>query len=158
MPRSLYMKYYIVSLLIVVIDQVSKFIVRSNMKIGESIAVIGDFFKLTYIENTGAAFSMFREVKIVLIGIPIIAIIVALVYLEKRRKKDHFTLPLALSFIIAGGIGNLIDRIIAGSVTDMFDFSIFPPIFNVADIFVCVGCFVLAIFVMRYDGEKNEIK
>lgn len=149
------MKYYLLSVLIIVVDQVTKFLVRTNMKIGETIAVLGDFFKLTYIENTGAAFSMFRDQKLILIGMPIVAVIIALWYMERHRKKDHFTLPLALSFIIAGGVGNLIDRILAGSVTDMLDISFFPPIFNVADIFVCLGSGVLAIFILFYDGEKN---
>ena len=149
------MKYYITTILLVIIDQVSKFFVRTNMTENQSIPIIGDFFKLTYIENNGAAFSMLSGQRIFLIVVPIISICIAIWYLEKRRRIDHFTLPLALSLIIAGGIGNLIDRISTGSVTDMFDFSIFPPIFNVADIAVCMGCGLLVLYVLIFDGEKH---
>ena len=87
--------------------------------------------------------------------IPAIAIIAGLIYMYKN-KNAHPLLHVSISFIVAGGAGNLIDRTFFGSVTDMFDFSIFPPIFNVADIFVVIGCGLLVIYIFMY--EKLEGK
>lgn len=152
------MKYYATIIILVIIDQISKLVVRMNMYEGQSIQVIGKFFQITHIRNDGAAFSMLSGQRVFLIIVPIIAVGIALWYMIKHMKTDHFTLSLALSFIISGGIGNLIDRVAFGSVTDMFDFSIFPPVFNIADIAVCVGCGLLFLFVLVFDGAKNGAK
>lgn len=149
------MKNYIGALLVIIVDQIVKYIIRTNMYIGQSINLLGNFFRLTYIENSGAAFSMLSGQRVFLIAAPIIAIILAIAYLHKN-KPDHWTLMLAVELIIAGGAGNLIDRILFGSVTDMFDFSIFPPIFNVADIAVTLGCFLLIIYILFGDKYKHE--
>lgn len=156
MPRDLYMRYYIITLGAILLDQLTKILIRANFAVGESVPVLGDFFKLTYIRNDGAAFSMLSGAKVFLIVLPLVAIGLAIWYMERHRRGEHFTLPLALSLIIGGGIGNLIDRIAFGEVTDMFDFSIFPPIFNVADIAVCVGCAFLILYVLFFDRKAKE--
>lgn len=125
------------------------------MTIGQSIPVLGDFFKLTYIENTGAAFSMMSGHRVFLVVVPLIAIGAGLFYLHKHRG-EHWSLYTAWAMIIGGGIGNLIDRTVFGSVTDMFDFSIFPPIFNVADIGVTVGCVLFVLYVLAGDKLKKS--
>lgn len=132
-------------------DQGSKVLVRTHMALGESINVIGDFFRLTYIENNGAAFSMMSGQRLFLVFFPVIAGIGAIWYLC-RHRNEHWSLYLSWAVILAGGAGNFIDRAVRGSVTDMLDFSIFPPIFNVADICVCVGCGALALYV--FVGER----
>ncbi len=152
------MKYYFFMLITVAVDQITKFLVRNNMDEGESIPIIGEFFKIHYIENTGAAFSLFQDMTIFLIVFPSIVVVISFLMLEKYRKKEHFTLLLSLSLIIAGGIGNLIDRVIFSSVTDMLSFSIFPPIFNFADISVCVGCGFTVLYIMVYDGKRDAGK
>lgn len=127
------------------------------MQVGESISIIGDFFRLTHIENRGAAFSILEEQRLFLILMPIIAIVVAAWYLM-RHKDEHWSMHASIIMIIAGGIGNLIDRIGFGKVTDMFDFSIFPPVFNVADIAVTLGCGLLIIYVLfgeRFKGNHE---
>ena len=126
------------------------------MAVGESISVIGDFFRLTHYENDGAAFSSLSGQRAILIIIPVIAIVAGLVYMFTHRRA-HRLLQTALALVISGGAGNLIDRIAAGKVTDMFDFSIFPPIFNVADICVVVGCGLLIVYIFLYDRlEKKD--
>lgn len=149
------MRYYIFACLLVAADQLSKLLVRSQMYLGESVSIIGDFFRLTYIQNRGAAFSMFSDQKIILILIPLIVVITAIIILH-RKKGAHFSLYLAWSMILAGGIGNLIDRIVLGYVTDMLDFSIFPPVFNIADIGVTAGCGVLVLYVLAGDKMKSR--
>lgn len=149
------MKYYLFAGLLIAADQISKLLVRSRMYVGESVSILGDFFHLTYIQNRGAAFSLFSDRRVLLILLPMIVIAAAVILLH-RRKGEHFTLYLSWSMIIAGGIGNLIDRVIFGFVTDMLDFSVFPPVFNVADIGVTVGCAVFVLYVLAGERWKKS--
>lgn len=121
------------------------------MSVGESVNVLGGFLKITFVQNTGAAFNMMSGQRIFLVIIPVAAIAAGVVYMLKN-KNEHPLMHYALTMIIAGGIGNIIDRIAFGWVTDMFDLTIFPPVFNVADIAVVVGCVLLIFYVLA--GEK----
>ena len=144
---------------IVACDQLSKYAIRSLFNVNESVSVIGDFFELRYIQNDGAAFSSFAGKQAFLIAVSIIAIIGAAFFLRKM-KSEGAMFKVALLCIIAGGIGNLIDRFFLGYVTDMLSFSIFPPVFNIADIAVCLGCGILIIYVlffMKDDKPEKEV-
>ena len=144
---------------IVACDQLSKYAIRSLFNVNESVSVIGDFFELRYIQNDGAAFSSFAGKQAFLIAVSIIAIIGAAFFLRKM-KSEGAMFKVALLCIIAGGIGNLIDRFILGYVTDMLSFSIFPPVFNIADIAVCLGCGILIVYVlffMKDDKPGKEV-
>ena len=128
--------------------------------VNESVSVIGDFFELRYIQNDGAAFSSFAGKQAFLIAVSIIAIIGAAFFLRKM-KSEGAMFKVALLCIIAGGIGNLIDRFLLGYVTDMLSFSIFPPVFNIADIAVCLGCGILIVYVlffMKDDKPEKEVE
>lgn len=149
------MKYYLFACLFIAADQLTKLLVRMNFSVGDSVSVIGDFFRLTYIQNRGAAFSLFTGQKVLLVLVPLLVICIALFFLH-RKKGEHFTLYLSWAMIIAGGIGNLIDRVVFGYVIDMLDFSIFPPIFNVADIGVTVGCALFALYILAGDKLKEK--
>lgn len=149
------MKYYLFAVLFVLADQLTKLLVRTHMYVGESVSVIGDFFQLTYFQNCGAAFSLFTGQKVLLILVPILVICGALLVLH-RKKGEHWSLYLSWALIIAGGVGNLIDRIALGFVTDMLDFSIFPPIFNVADIGVTLGCALFVVYILAGDRLKKS--
>lgn len=140
---------------IILLDQVFKLVVRSSMYIGQSIPVINGVFHITYVQNRGAAFNMLDGKSLVLIMIPAIAIAVAIWYMEKHLQ-EHWTLIVSLVLVIAGGIGNLIDRCFMGFVTDMFDFRVWP-VFNIADIAVCVGAGILILYTFAFYEEK-EIK
>ena len=144
---------------IVSFDQLSKYAIRSLFSVNESLSVIGDFFELRYIQNDGAAFSSFAGKQAFLIAVSIIAIIGAAFFLRKM-KSEGAMFKVALLCIIAGGIGNLIDRLLLGYVTDMLSFSIFPPVFNIADIAVCLGCGILIVYVlffMKDDKPEKEV-
>lgn len=144
---------------IVACDQLSKYAIRSLFNVNESVSVFGDFFELRYIQNDGAAFSSFAGKQAFLIAVSIIAIIGAAFFLRKM-KSEGAMFKVALLCIIAGGIGNLIDRFILGYVTDMLSFSIFPPVFNIADIAVCLGCGILIVYVlffMKDDKPGKEV-
>lgn len=151
--------YYILIVVFFVVDQIVKIVVRSNMTIGESFPIIGDFFRFTYIENSGAAFSMFEGKTLILVVIPVIAMISGIVILNRIRKnknKYNWIICLGISMVIGGGIGNLVDRLKYASVTDYFDLKNFA-VFNFADIFVCIGCLFICGFILFIDG-KNESK
>lgn len=156
MPRNLYMKYSLFGAAIILLDQITKIMIRANMSIGESISILGDFFKLTYVKNTGAAFSIFSGEQALLILLPVLIVGGALFYFYKYPGK-HRLVYIAWSMIIAGGVGNLIDRAVFGWVTDMLDFSIFPPVFNIADISVTVGCGLFMLYVLMEERlQKHE--
>lgn len=144
---------YLLAFAILLVDQLSKAAVRAIMYVGESIHLIEGIFHITYVQNRGAAFGMLLGQKLFLIIIPIVAVLVALWYL-KEHSDEHWTLHISLSLIISGGVGNLIDRIALGYVTDMFDFRIWP-VFNVADIAVCIGAGLLILYTIFYYDKKK---
>ena len=145
------MYFYVPMLVFLVLDQLLKYWIRSNMTIGQSIPVISGIFHITYIENPGAAFGILANHRILflLLTIAITGIMVYL-YLSLRNKKSLAALSLGL--VISGAAGNFIDRFLRGTVTDMFDFQIWP-IFNIADICICVGIALLC-YVLIFKGEE----
>lgn len=119
--------------------------------------MISDFFSLTYVRNDGAAFSSFRGQQLLLVAVSTAVVAVALIFLWKNRKKDKL-LCSGLAMVAGGGAGNLIDRAVFGSVTDMFSFSIFPPVFNVADIGVVIGCSLIIVYSIVSERREKDKK
>ena len=145
----------------ILIDQIVKVIIRVNMQEGDSFDIIKGFFRISHIENTGAAWGGFSGFTIVLIIVSI-AILGFFIYMYKDidfKKKTVFSISLVL--VIGGTIGNLIDRLFFRSVTDFLDFIIFGydfPVFNIADILLVVGFAIFIIdMVFLNDKEKKEI-
>lgn len=148
--------FYIIIILIVIGDQLTKGLIQNVMMLNQSIPVWDGVFSITYIHNTGAAFSMMAGKTQVLALFQVVIIGVILGYYVLKGRKFHPLLKISLAMIVAGGIGNLIDRLTLGYVVDFFDFH-FWPIFNVADIGVSVGCVLLAGYVFFIEGkEKSE--
>lgn len=148
------MYYFLIIIAAVVLDQIIKKVVVSSMALYESIPVLQDIFHITYIRNTGAAFSIMEGRIPVLILLPLVMIIAAVVFMLVKRKTGHPLMMTSVALIAGGGIGNLIDRISLGYVVDYLDFRVFP-IFNAADIAVCVGCGLLILYVIFIDGKQN---
>lgn len=149
--------YYIIIILAVLLDQILKFAVRTNMNLHQSIPIIDGFFHLTYIQNTGAAFSLFSGKTGMLAIITVFITIGILFYLYKLRKTAHWALMLSLSLIVSGGLGNIIDRVNLKYVVDFLDLQIWP-IFNFADIYVCFGCGLLVFYVFFIEPKINAQK
>lgn len=150
------MYYFLIIIAVVISDQIIKNHVVGTMALYESIPVLQDIFHITYIHNTGAAFSLMAGKISVLILLSLFMIIAAVVFMLIMRKKGHPLMMTSVALIAGGGIGNLIDRIALGYVVDYLDFRVFP-IFNLADIAVCVGCGLLVLYVLFFDGkQKNE--
>ena len=145
---------YLVILGVLLTDHLVKLLVRSTMYCGQTIPVIGGIFSITYVQNRGAAFSLFTGRGKMIMVITVIALCIAVWYMEKH-KNSHWTLLLSLELIIAGGVGNLIDRAVRGYVTDMFDMHFFP-VFNVADIAICVGCGFLILYMFVFDKPDEK--
>lgn len=156
LPRSLYMQGAIIVGLILILDQITKILVRTFMVEGQSIPIIGEFLALRYINNEGVAFSFLSGQRMVVTIIQAIAIIIVAILLIKTGGKRKLY-DISLAMILGGGIGNIIDRVLFGKVTDMISFSIFPPIFNVADIGVTLGCGLLLLdIILEYISEKKN--
>jgi signal peptidase II len=138
-------------ILLLALDQWSKYMTVIHIKPRtDDLQIINGIFELTYVENTGAAFGIFKDGTFFLIIIVIIVIIVILRYKRKIPRTKHY-LPLHILsvFIIAGALGNLIDRIRVHYVVDMFHFYWFEfPVFNVADIYVTCSAFLLMILLL----------
>lgn len=137
-------------------DQLVKYLIRSNFKEGETLPVIQDVFHITYVRNWGAAFSMFQNQPLVTILIPVVFMVLCAVFLVYGKKKGFDRMEMtAVAMIFAGGTSNLIDRTVIGYVTDMFDFRVFP-VFNVADIAVTLGCALLFVYVLFFEGKRGK--
>ena len=142
-------------------DQVSKSMARERIDARERIEVIGNNLILTKVENTGAFLGMWSDLpvwlkNILLLGLPALVMVGLFVYLLRKHDLSRTTV-VALTFIVGGGIGNLYDRILYGSVTDFLymDFEIFHTgIFNMADVSVMVGTGL--ILVESFFGKKNK--
>lgn len=151
------MKNFIIGIAIIIIDQLSKIIVRNDLAYRSGVNVIDGLLSFVYVENYGAAFSSFSGFRYALIILPIL-ILVACGYAYVKYRKEHDLLNFAIILVIAGGIGNLIDRVVYGFVTDMISFSFFPPVFNVADIAVTLGCFLLFVYILFIHKEGKAKK
>jgi signal peptidase II len=148
------MYYFLIIIAAVALDQIIKFAVVDSMALYQTIPVIQDVFHITYIHNTGAAFSMMEGMRGLLVLLPLIMIAGAVVYMFIKRKTGHPLMMASVALIAGGGIGNLIDRMMLGYVVDYLDFRVFP-IFNLADICVCTGCGLLILYVLFIDGKQN---
>ncbi len=143
------MKILQVSAVVVVLDQITKALTRSYLDLYDSVPVITNFFHLTYVTNDGMAFGLnFPGGSYVFLFISIILTIVIFMYLWKE-PNNHLLMRLSLSLILAGAVGNLIDRLLFGQVVDFFDFMIGDYhwyIFNVADSAVTIGMILFLYF------------
>jgi signal peptidase II len=148
------MIYYLIVVLIAGLDQMVKWILINQVDLFEKITVIPGIFDITHIRNDGAAYNMFSSMPVLLIAMPSMVMLAGLVYIALAKKNNHVLLMSAIAMVIGGGLGNLIDRIKTGYVVDYLDIHIIP-IFNLADIFICVGCGLLFIYLIFIDGEKN---
>lgn len=138
-------KHLIVLISVFIIDQLSKYYVDLKMSVGSSIGVIGDFFEITYIRNSGAAFSIL-EGKMIFFYVFTSIVVVGLLLFYRQSAKNDILARFGLVLMIAGAVGNLFDRVVFQYVRDFLDFNIVGydfPVFNVADISLCIGVFII---------------
>lgn len=145
---------YLFIVIMVGLDQFIKYVVSQNVELHQIQPVIHGFFSITYYLNSGGAFSFLAEKSwgiFLLSGISIIVSVILLVFIFRFRKRDINWIRFALALLVSGTIGNMIDRIHARAVIDflMFSFGSYTfPIFNLADMCIVVGSFLLAVLML----------
>lgn len=148
--------WYALAAVLVLADQVVKYLVRTNMVVGESRPFI-PLVELFYVKNTGAAFSLFSGHTWILAALSAAVTLGLVVTLWTGWLGDSWFLRLCLTLVLGGAAGNLIDRALLGEVTDMFNFTFIRfGVFNVADIWVVVGVILLAIWLIWGPKEDNH--
>lgn len=148
----------IISIILLCIDQIAKLLVINLLTKTDSIAIIKNFFYLTYINNDGAAFSILVGKRIFLILVAIIVIIMLIHYIKKNNIQNKLEI-VSISLIIGGSLGNLMDRVVRGYVIDFLDFKIFNynfPIFNLADTFIVIGVILLLLKELRKENNLDS--
>jgi signal peptidase II len=139
---------YAVAALILSLDQFTKFLVTKNLSLNESVPVIRGLLYITLIHNRGAAFGIFKNQISLFILTATFAIIMIYFNLEKTKEGLRSLYGASLCLILAGAVGNLIDRLFLGYVVDFLDFRIWP-VFNVADSAITVGAILLGWSILR---------
>lgn len=148
--------FIVVALLVLVLDQFTKFLVRANMYPGQSIPEEG-ILRLTYVTNTGSAFGLFQN-QTLLLTIAAIIGVGFILYYYRRHSSPSVLLNVSMGLVAGGAIGNLADRIRLGFVVDFIDFRIWGdfhwPVFNVADSSINIGIFLLVGYLL-FSREKK---
>ena len=154
------LKFQVLAIILVIIDQITKIIFKTNFEVGEYNSVIKGFFYIKLVYNTGAAGSIFSEHTWLLTIFSILACVGIEYYLIKYKPKNKIVVAILL-VLLAGAFGNLIDRLFFQKVTDFLCFYIFGgefPTFNFADICVTLSCFSLIIYSFFTKDEKDNNK
>jgi signal peptidase II len=142
------------TVLVVAADQISKHMVKLTLEPFQSIPIINNFFDITYVQNTGAAFSILRG-QMLFFYITSTMVIATLIYILTKISADKHGLRFVFCLILGGAIGNLIDRLRFGYVIDFLDFKVWP-VFNIADIAIVVGVAVL-VYLILFKDELLEV-
>jgi signal peptidase II len=148
------MLFWLNALVVFTLDQCLKQYVHKFMHFGQSIPLLGDFVHLTYVRNTGAAFSLFVGFSpyLAIVGV---AVAIGVVYFHYRVPTNNYVLQIGLSCLLGGSIGNLADRLFRGYVIDYVDITIWP-VFNFADIMINLGVLFIALNYLRSPEEGKN--
>ena len=150
--------FFLITAGVILLDQITKILALQHLAPMGSLPLWKDVLHLTYVENTGAAFGMLKDHRWVFLVISTIALGGMIVYMFLNKTK-HPLETTAVAFIVGGGIGNMIDRLTRGFVVDFVDVKCIPHwnyIFNVADIFVCVGCGLFILYVLLFEAKSKK--
>ena len=140
-------KIYYVTCLVLLLDQIVKIIVNNCMSLYDEIKLIPNFFSIYYVKNTGAAFSILEDNTTFLIILTIIFILIVHRYIKNEKDMTKLS-SISFGLLLGGMFGNLIDRILHAGVIDYLSFEFFGygfPVFNIADIGITVGVFLMLI-------------
>lgn len=149
---------FVVALLCVLFDRATKYLVVSFIGLVESKVALDGVLNFTYIQNEGMAFGLLADKRYIFIVASVIMLIAITAFIFIYRKQANVWLKVSCGLILGGGIGNMIDRIVLGYVIDFIDFRMFSFwnwVFNVADACVCIGVFMLAVYLL-IDAAKTK--
>ena len=163
-PKTLRIRLFhiLLAVVLIAVDQVSKILVRANLDGTNDIVLIKGVFRFTFLKNTGAAWGIFssRTGSVIFLSVVSILILVAVLFLYFRipDEKKYGILKVLVVFIVAGAIGNLIDRLLFSYVTDFLYFELINfPVFNIADCYITVTCFLLVILMLtKFRNDELE--
>lgn len=151
MTRRVAVRFASIVALVMGADQATKAAVRAGMEVGESVPLIARVLSLTHVNNTGAAFGLFQG-SVPFFIVMATAVLGAIAWVLWRDRGTSVLFTTSLSLIFGGAAGNLIDRAVAGRVTDFIDVHIWP-VFNVADIALDVGVALLILYIIVHRDE-----
>ena len=149
------MIYAVIIAAVIALDRLVKAMVRSGFETGDTVAVLGDFFHITYVQNRGVAFSMLYGHQTVILIMTGVLLAAVLVFLIGFNKKFPAVFNTGLALVCGGGLSNIIDRTAYGYVVDMLDFGSFP-VFNAADVCICVGCGLMLLYALKSIKDDKE--
>ena len=148
----------VLAVILVLADQLTKFLVVENIALYESLKVIPGLFNFTYVKNTGAAFSILSDHTWIL-SIVSVLFCVGIVWWFLKTKPQSKLLSVAATFIFAGALGNAIDRVFRGYVVDFIETAFMDfPVFNVADVLVCTGAGLFLLYELFFNKEEKKEK
>ena len=148
----------LVSIICLIIDQISKILITNNFDVGTGKTIIPSFFSFVYIRNTGAAWGMFSDGTIILAIMSIIFLVFAIKYIIDLKEVTSLGIC-AYGLLLGGIIGNLVDRLVRRFVVDFLSFNFFSynfPVFNIADCFIVIAIILLIIETVIKDRKKNK--
>jgi len=137
--------FFGIAFLVIFLDQLTKYLVKSNLSLGQSIPVIKNFFSITLIKNFGIGFGMLNSPAARWILVCITIVIIGIILYYYKQIPEKYLVLIAAALVLGGAIGNLIDRILLGFVIDFLDFTVWPA-FNIADSAVTIGVICLIIY------------
>jgi signal peptidase II len=145
---------FIAVLIVFLLDQFAKIYLAKNFLLNQSVPLVKGILYFTLVHNRGAAFGILKNQLPVFIFTAAVAIVLIYLNLKKNKKKGLSVYNFALSLILAGALGNLVDRLTLGYVIDFIDFRIWP-VFNVADSAITMGAILLGYHIL-FGGQKNK--
>ncbi|MFC4617275.1 signal peptidase II [Camelliibacillus cellulosilyticus] len=151
------MIYYVLAIVILGLDQMSKWVIYTTMSVGESIEMIPGFLYITSIRNTGAAWNILNGQMWFFFIVSVVVLVIVIYYMQKVGRKKPL-LGIALGLIIGGTLGNFIDRLVRGEVIDFIHVylgSYSYPVFNLADSSLVVGVILILIYSLL-DAKKEK--
>ena len=147
---------FILIVIFVLLDQISKWLIVANMQLGESVTVIPGLLDFNYTHNDGMALGIGNEAFRWIFIVVTVVVCFALIYIMFKPEFKNKLYFASVACIVGGGIGNLIDRIFNGYVVDFLSLSFFPPVCNIADYFITAGTVLLVIYILFYYGKKDK--
>jgi signal peptidase II len=135
------LRLFCIVAVVVLLDQLTKYLVASTMEVGQSFSLIEDFLAITYVRNPGAAFGVlpYRTAFLIIVTLIVVGLIV---YFYHVLPASYTLLRLGMALQLGGALGNLIDRVRNVFVVDFIDLKFFPPVFNLADLFIVIGVII----------------
>lgn len=155
MSKNTMNKIYFITFIGFLVDFLSKNFIKNTFDLLKSVELIPNFFYITYLQNTGAAWGIFTDSTILLAILSLVCFIFIANYIKRLQIRDKWSI-ISFGLLLGGILGNFVDRVLYGYVIDFIDFKIFGydyPVFNFADMMIVIGCFMIVVKIIR--GEKS---